>query len=212
MSSHSIKALDLLCMCVCAPQEPPRILKFNYQKGDNPSRRSFFASFFLLSWVRPAVMFREGPPSCQCRRRRVWGSRAKCEAVLCGGGASSKWHDPLGDAELSGLPCLCRWRGCRETWLTGAAGLWTVVRLKLRLHDGVPKETNSRILQQFWAAAGPQRVSLKMKEGKRWVPAAKPENCFLIAHGQLGLLVKPFVIMEANKWLNKRANNNLTVN
>lgn len=40
---------------------------------------------------------------------------------------------------------------------------------------------------------------MKMKEGKRWALAAKPENCFLIANGQLGLLVKPFVIMEANK-------------
>lgn len=61
------------------------------------------------------------------------------------------------------------------------------------------KKQKSRILQQFWPAAGPKGVPLKMKEGKRWALAAKPENCFLIANGQLGLLVKPFVIMEANK-------------
>lgn len=83
--------------------------------------------------------------------------------------------------------------------MAAAAGPWTVVRLKLRREDGVQKETNSRILQQLLAAAGPQRVSLKMKEGKRWVLAAKAESCFRIANGQRGLFAKTFVIMEANK-------------
>lgn len=152
------------------PRSLPEYLSLIIKKGQ-PEQKLFCLCFswVCVRWVRPTVMFREGPPSCQCCRRWVWGSGAKCEAVLCGGGASRKWHDPLGDAELSGLPCLCCW----ETWLTAAAGLWWVVRLKLRLQDGVQKETNSRILQQFWAAAGPQRVSLKMK----------PENCFQIANG-----------------------------
>lgn len=47
MSSHSIKALDLLCMCVCVTQEPPRILKFNYQKGT--TRAEAFLPLFFLS-------------------------------------------------------------------------------------------------------------------------------------------------------------------
>lgn len=188
MSSHSIKALDLLCMCVRVPQEPPRILKFNYQKVTTQAEAFLPCSFswVCVRWVRPTVMFREGPPSCQRRRRRVWGSRAKCEAVLCGGGTSRKRLDPLGDAELSGLPCLCRWRGCWETWLTAAAGLRTALRLKSRLQDSVQKgnkfKNSAAVLGCSWTT-----------EGVCWVLAAK----FVYLRNQ------------AKKWLSKRANNNL---